>query len=50
MNRRLAKLNGEKGRGYIESKGVVFFNFANMPECRDKPEALMDPVTPRRTL
>jgi|HubBroStandDraft_4_1064222.scaffolds.fasta_scaffold04915_5 hypothetical protein len=36
------QFNSDNSRSYIESKGVVFFDFANMPEYRDKPEAFMN--------
>ena len=31
---------------YFESKGIVFFDFADMPEYRDKPEYFIDSIHP----
>ena len=32
------KFRGKMGRDYLEGKGVLFFDFADMPEYRDRPE------------
>jgi len=33
-------------KAYFESKGVIFFDFADMPEYRDMPEHFIDSIHP----
>jgi hypothetical protein len=37
-------------RQYFESKGIIFFDFADMPEYRDKPQYFVDSLHPDRQI
>ena len=40
------EFRSEARRKYFESKNVIFFDFADMPEYRDKPERFVDSLHP----
>jgi hypothetical protein len=40
------KFESEPTRAYFRSQGVIFFDFADMPEYRDNPENFVDSVHP----
>jgi hypothetical protein len=40
------EFRSDAGRSYFASKGIIFFDFADMSEYRDKPEDFVDSVHP----
>jgi len=40
------EFRSDASKAYFESKGVIFFDFADMPEYRDMPEHFIDSIHP----